>query len=344
LTDSAALVDLESGRFGACNIAVMIPCFNEEKSVAKVVEDFRAALPTAKIFVYDNNSTDNTASVADAAGAAVLREKRQGKGFVVRRMFADVEADIYVLVDGDATYDAPSARPMIACLLNERLDMVVGARVDRDRRAYRAGHRFGNRLLTACVARMFASDLTDVLSGYRVLSRKFVKSFPVLSGGFEIETELTVHAMELGLAIKEIDTPYYARPEGSQSKLNTWGDGLRILLTIFNLYRAERPLSFFSAIGLLLAIVSIVLAVPIVITFVETGLVPRLPTAVLSTGLMLLASLSAAVGFILDTVTRGRREMKLLAYLSTDTEAGKLPAHGDAKLKAVPGLRIGGRR
>lgn len=337
--ENATLAGFKSGRFGACKIAVLVPCYNEEKSVGKVVGDFRAALPTAAILVYDNNSTDDTARVAGAAGAEVVHEVRQGKGFVVRRMFADVDADIYVLVDGDATYDAPSARRMIGQLLEKQLDMVVGARVDRDEGAYRAGHRAGNRLLTGFVARMFNSSLNDMLSGYRVLSRRFVKSFPVLSGGFEIETELTVHALVLGLAVEEVDTPYYARPEGSLSKLNTWRDGLRILRTIGNLYRAEHPLPFFAGIGLVLALISIGLAVPIITTYLETGLVPRLPTAVLSTGLMLLAFLSAAVGLILDTVTRGRRELKLLAYLSHDVPAAgsaETQARTDSNSRAVP--------
>ena len=297
-------------------VAVLIPCYNEGVAVAKVVRDFRAALPRAGIFVFDNNSTDNTASAAREAGAAVFEERRQGKGFVVRRMFTDVEAEIYVLVDGDATYDAPSVRRMIDLLLTDRLDMVVGSRVDREVAAYRAGHRTGNWLLTSFVASVFGPSFNDMLSGYRVFSRRFVKSFPLLSGGFEIETELTIHALELGLAVAEIETPYYARPEGSASKLNTWRDGFRISWTILQLYRSERPLTFFSAIGYALAIVSIGFAVPIVVTFWETGLVPRLPTAVLSMGLMLAAFLSFAVGLVLDTVTRGRREMKLLAYLA----------------------------
>jgi len=230
-------------------IAVLVPCYNEGVAVAKVVKDFRAALPSAAIFVFDNNSTDNTAAAARAAGAEVFQEKRQGKGFVVRRMFTDVEADIYVMVDGDATYDAPSAPAMIERLLDDRLDMVVANRVDSEQAAYRAGHRTGNWLLTAFVIEVFGHTIKDMLSGYRVFSRRFVKSFPVLSGGFEIETELTIHALELGLAVAEIDTPYYARPKGSASKLNTWRDGFRILLTIVRLYRAERPLPFFSAIG-----------------------------------------------------------------------------------------------
>ncbi len=297
-------------------IAVLVPCYNEEAAVAKVVKDFRAALPTATVFVFDNNSTDSTAAAAAAAGAEVYLERHQGKGFVVRRMFTDVEADIYVLVDGDATYHAPSVRPMIERLLAERLDMVVGSRVDQDLAAYRAGHRTGNRLLTSFVASVFGPTFKDMLSGYRVFSRRFVKSFPVLSGGLEIETELTIHALELGLPAAEIETPYYARPVGSISKLNTWRDGFRILRTIVSLYRAERPLIFFTGIGLVLAIVAIGLAIPIFITFMETGLVPRLPTAILSMGLMVTAFLSIAVGLVLDTVTRGRRETKLLAYLA----------------------------
>ena len=306
----------ESGDFSAYKIAVLVPCYNEAVSIARVVTDFRAALPEAIVFVYDNNSSDGTAEAARAAGAEVFEEKRQGKGFVVRRMFNDVEADIYVLVDGDATYDAPSVRTMIARLLADRLDMVVANRVDQMKAAYRAGHRTGNRLLTGFVASVFGPRFADMLSGYRVFSRRFVKSFPMLSGGFEIETELTIHALELGLAVAEIDTPYYARPEGSASKLNTWRDGLRILSTIFQLYRAERPLSFFGALGVALAIASMGLALPVVITFVETHTVPRLPTAVLAMGMMLLGFLSIAVGLVLDTVTCGRREMKLLAYLS----------------------------
>jgi glycosyltransferase involved in cell wall biosynthesis len=306
----------QTGQLGRYRIAVLIPCYNEEVSIAQVVRDFRSVLPGAAILVFDNNSTDNTAQAARDAGAEVFSEGRQGKGFVVRRMFSDVEADIYLLVDGDATYDAPSAPKMIARLLSDRLDMVAGNRVDREVAAYRSGHRTGNRLLTWFVASVFGPTFNDMLSGYRVFSRRFVKSFPMLSGGFEIETELTIHALELGLAVAEIDTPYYARGEGSASKLNTWRDGFRILWTILQLYRSERPLPFFGALGCALAIASVGLAIPIVVTFLETGLVPRLPTAVLATGMMLMAFLSFAVGLVLDTVTRGRREMKLLAYLS----------------------------
>jgi glycosyltransferase involved in cell wall biosynthesis len=297
-------------------VAVLVPCYNEAGAIAKVVADFRAALAGATVYVYDNNSDDNTVEAAKAAGAVVRRETHQGKGHVVRRMFNDVEADIYVLVDGDATYDAPSAPAMIGKLIAERLDMVVAARVDRDEAAYRPGHRTGNWLLTALVAHIFGSAFTDMLSGYRVFSRRFVKSFPILSGGFEIETELTVHALELELPVGELATPYYSRPAGSTSKLSTWRDGLRILWMLLKLYRAERPLPFFGAFGLALIIMSIGLAIPLVVTYVQEGVVPRLPTAVLSTGLMLLAFLSIACGLILDTVTRGRREQKLIAYLA----------------------------
>ena len=297
-------------------IAVLVPCYNEEAAVATVVADFRKALPAAEIYVYDNNSRDGTAAVAREAGAIVRSERRQGKGHVVRRMFADVEADIYVLVDGDATYDAPSAPRMIDKLLDEHLDMVVGFRIDQSQAAYRLGHRTGNRMLTDFLSSTFGQEFKDILSGYRVFSRRFVKSFPVLSDGFEIETELAVYALELSLPVAEVETPYYARPEGSFSKLNTWRDGFRIFGTMLKLYRSERPLRFFTVIGILLALAAIILAIPIVVTFIETGLVPRLPTAVLSMGLTIVAILSVSSGIVLDTVTRGRREMKMLAYLS----------------------------
>ncbi|WP_407159184.1 glycosyltransferase family 2 protein [Bradyrhizobium sp. STM 3557] len=297
-------------------IAVLVPCYNEEAAVAAVVKGFKQALPTATVYVYDNNSKDRTIAVAREAGAEVRSERRQGKGHVVRRMFADIDADVYVLVDGDATYDAPSAPRMIERLVDEHLDMVVGLRVDQEQAAYRMGHRTGNWMLTRFLAEVFGQAFKDILSGYRVFSRRFVKSFPVLSDGFEIETELSVHALELALPVAEVATPYYARPEGSVSKLNTWRDGFRILGTILKLYRSEKPLRFFTAIGIFLALLSIGFAVPIFVTFIETGLVPRLPTAVLSMGLMIVALLSASSGLVLDTVTRGRREMKLLAYLS----------------------------
>src|SRR4051794_17941046 len=310
-TDSPAMTIPSSMR-----VAVLVPCFNEEAAVAKVVADFRKALPGADILVYDNNSSDRTIAVAREAGAEVRSERRQGKGHVVRRMFADIDADIYVLVDGDATYDAASAPRMIERLQADRLDMVVGLRVDQAEAAYRPGHRLGNRMLTGFLSSVFGEAFKDILSGYRVFSRRFVKSFPVLSDGFEIETELSVHALELALPVAEIETPYFARPEGSFSKLNTWRDGFRILGTILKLYRSEKPLRFFSAIGVFLTLVSIGFAIPVVVTYLEEGLVPRLPTAVLSMGLMILAVLAVSSGLVLDTVTRGRREMKLLAYLS----------------------------
>lgn len=297
-------------------VAILIPCFNEEVAVATVVNDFRRALPAATIYVYDNNSTDRTGEVASQAGAIVRSESRQGKGHVVRRMFGDVDADIYVLVDGDATYDATSAQAMIEALLNDRLDMVVGRRIEQQVTAYRLGHRTGNSLLTGFLSLTFGQNFKDVLSGYRVFSRRFVKSFPVLSDGFEIETELSVHALQLALPVAEIETPYFARPQGSTSKLNTWKDGFRILGTIMKLYRSEKPLRFFGTIGLFFGIVSIGLAIPVTVTYLETGLVPRLPTAVLSTGLMIVGVLSFSSGLVLDTVTRGRREIKLLAYLA----------------------------
>jgi len=310
--------ELDGGSLTASrhDVAVLVPCYNEERAIAKVVADFRAALPGSTVYVYDNNSTDGTVEAARNAGAVVRRETHQGKGHVVRRMFNDIEADIYVLVDGDATYDAPSAPEMIARLVGDRLDMVVATRVDREDAAYRRGHRAGNLMLTGFVTHIFGRAFTDILSGYRAFSRRFVKSFPILSGGFEIETELTVHALELELPVGEIATPYFSRPAGSASKLSTWHDGFRILWTVLKLYRAERPLALFGSLGIALAIVSVGLVIPIVITYVEEGIVPRLPTAVLSTGLMLLAFLSIAVGLILDTVTRGRREAKLIAYLA----------------------------
>ena len=307
---------VEATAVDSYDVAVLVPCYNEAHAIAKVVGDFRAALPGATIYVYDNNSTDATAEAAKAAGAVVRREAHQGKGHVVRRMFNDIEADIYVLVDGDATYDAQSAPKMIARLLSDRLDMVVATRIDRDETAYRRGHRTGNRLLTGFVTHVFGRAFTDILSGYRVFSRRFVKSFPILSGGFEIETELTVHALELELPVGEVATPYYSRPSGSSSKLSTWQDGFRIFGTVLKLYRAERPLALFGSVGIALALIAIGLAIPIFITYLQQGLVPRLPTAVLSTGLMLVAFLSIACGLILDTVTRGRREAKLIAYLA----------------------------
>jgi glycosyltransferase involved in cell wall biosynthesis len=297
-------------------IAVLIPCFNEAATIATVVRSFKAAVPAADIYVYDNNSTDQTISLAEAAGATVRREPLQGKGNVVRRMFADVEADVYVMVDGDSTYDPAHTEDMIALLHAEKLDMVVAARVALESDAYRYGHRFGNKLLTRAVAHLFGNRFTDMLSGYRVFSRRFVKSFPAMSTGFEIETELTIHALELSLPVAEVETPYTVRIQGSVSKLNTYTDGLKILRLILVLYKNERPLQFFSAIAAVLLVTALSLGIPLVITFLETGLVFRQPTAILSTGLVLLAALSFVTGLILDTVTRGRREIKRLAYLS----------------------------
>jgi glycosyltransferase involved in cell wall biosynthesis len=300
----------------AARIAVLIPCFNEAASIATVVSGFRAALPAAALYVYDNNSTDQTAVVASAAGATVRKEPLQGKGNVVRRMFADIEADIYVMVDGDSTYDPGCAPTMIKLLLAENLDMVVATRVATEDAAYRQGHRFGNRLLTKAVAHLFGNRVSDMLSGYRVFSRRFVKSFPAMSSGFETETELTIHALELSLPVAEVPTTYSVRAQGSASKLQTYQDGLRILRLILVLYKNERPLRFFSVIAAALSAVALLLGIPLFITFAETGLVPRQPTAILATGLVLLSALSFVTGLILDTVTRGRREVRRLAYLS----------------------------
>jgi glycosyltransferase involved in cell wall biosynthesis len=297
-------------------IAVLLPCFNEEAAIGQTVRDFRAALPDATIFVYDNNSSDRTAEVAAAAGAVVRNETMQGKGRVVRRMFADIEADVYIMADGDATYEAAAAPSLIKLLLDERLDMVVGARKSEVEAAYRRGHRLGNRLLTGMLARLFGRSFTDILSGYRVFSRRFVKSFPLLAAGFEIETEMSVHALEMRMPVAERITAYAARPEGSVSKLNTYRDGWRILNTILRLFRFERPIAFFGTIAGVIAVTALVLAIPLFITFYETGEVPRFPTAILVTGMMVLATLNAMTGLILDTVVRGRLEVRRLAYLS----------------------------
>ena len=305
-----------SGALADLQIAVLVPCRNEAASITSVVRDFRAALPGATVFVYDNNSDDDTAKIASEAGAVVRSELLPGKGNVVRRMFADIDADIYVLVDGDDTYDAASAVKLIERLESGILDMVNAVRVPVDDDSYRAGHKFGNYILTRIVSLFFGSRSSDLLSGYRAFSRRFVKSFPALTSGFEIETELTVHALELRMPIDEIETPYSSRPSGSESNLRTIHDGLRILRTILWLTKAERPLHFFGLIFAILAAASVTLSWPLFTTFLETGLVPRFPTALLSTGLMLLAFLSMACGIILDTVTRGRQEMKRLHYLS----------------------------
>jgi glycosyltransferase involved in cell wall biosynthesis len=309
-------------------IAAVIPCFNEALAITQVVKEFRAALPAAAIHVFDNNSTDTTAAVARAAGASVTHVALRGKGNVARRMFADVEADVYVMVDGDATYDVGEVGRLIELMVEGNLDMVVGSRVDdgADLQTYRRGHRFGNALLTGAVAHLFDGRMTDMLSGYRVFSRRYAKSFPALSRGFEIETELTVHALELRMPFAEVPVPYRARPEGSESKLSTYRDGWRILKTICKLFVSERPLQFFSGAAGLLVLLSLILAEPLVSTYLNTGLVPRQPTAVLVTGMMLMAMLSFVCGVVLHTVTIGRREAKRLSYL------------------AIPGVRSGAGR
>jgi len=297
-------------------IAVLLPCYNEEAAIAATVAGFRDALPGATVYVYDNNSRDRTCEVAAAAGAMVRTERQQGKGHVVRRMFADVDADVYVMADGDLTYDPKAAPEMVALLVAEQLDMVVGTRKHEAKDAYRGGHVLGNRLFTGLLARLFGRSFTDIFSGYRVFSRRFVKSFPVLSSGFEIETEISVHALELRMPVGEVETVYASRPEGSHSKLSTFSDGWRILKTIVTLYRIERPVLFFGSIGALLLLAALLLAVPLIVTYVHTGLVPRVPTAILVTGMTIVAVLCFFAGLILDTVTRGRREVRRLAYLA----------------------------
>ena len=298
-------------------IAVLVPCYNEAPTVAKVVSGFRSALPGCTVYVYDNRSDDGTGDVARGAGAVVRREERPGKGGVVRRMFADIDADVYVVTDGDATYDAARAPEMVERLVRDGLDVVTGVRDHGDRdAAYRRGHRFGNRAFNWLLGVLFGERPADMFSGYRVLSRRFVKSFPVEARGFEIETELTVHALELRLPTAEVVTSYFERPEGSTSKLSTYRDGLRILYTMARLFRDVRPLPFFFTFAALFAAVGLLLGAEVVAEFLETRLVPRLPTAVLATGLMLLASLSVVCGMILDSVARGRREAKRLAYLA----------------------------
>ncbi|HTI01619.1 MAG TPA: glycosyltransferase [Acidisoma sp.] len=300
----------------APQIAVLVPCRDEALTIGTVIRAFQSALPAARIHVYDNASTDGTAAIAAEAGALVRQEMRPGKGHVVRRMFAEIEAEAYVLVDGDGTYDAADAPEMVRLLLEDGLDMVTGVRVDSSPASYRPGHRFGNRVLTAIVRSVFGDRISDMLSGYRVFSRRFVKSFPALSTGFETETEFTVHALELGLPLGEVRTRYSERPEGSASKLRTWRDGVRILHTIVNLVREERPLMFFSACGAAAILIGVALAVPVVAQYMANGLVPRLPTAILAACLELLGFLSLFSGLILDSVARGRKEAKRIAYLA----------------------------
>jgi glycosyltransferase involved in cell wall biosynthesis len=307
----------------ALQVAVLVPCFNEEAAIAKVVADFKSSLPDAVVYVYDNNSTDKTSDVAAAAGAEVRREYRRGKGNVVRRMFQDIEADVYVMVDGDDTYDASVAGALVKRLVDENLDMVVGRRVETHQAAYRAGHRLGNAVLTGLVRWLFGANIVDMLSGYRVFSKRFVKSFPSFSREFEIETELTVHAMQMRMAVAEIDTNYKERPPGSTSKLRTFRDGWRILMTITNLMRNERPLLFFGMIGALFAVVSLALGIPVLLEWMDTGLVRRFPTAILCSGLAVVGVISIATGLILDLVSHVRRETKRLAYLSYPAPRGR---------------------
>ncbi len=314
------------------DIAVLVPCFNEAAAIDKVVRDFRTALPHATVYVYDNNSTDQTSAIAAAAGAEVRAETRRGKGNVVRRMFQDIEADVYVMVDGDDTYDASVASVLIDRLVEGNLDMVVGRRIETHQAAYRAGHRLGNRVLTGLVGWLFGAQIEDMLSGYRVFSRRFVKSFPSFSREFEIETELTVHAMQMRMPVAEIETAYKERPPGSVSKLRTFRDGWRILLTITNLMRNERPLLFFSLLGALLFGVGLALGVPLLVTYYRTGLVPRFPTAIGITGLGVVGGISIATGLILDLVAHVRREAKRLVYLQhpaprAGRRAGDRPVH-----------------
>ncbi len=296
-------------------IAVLIPCLNEETTIHKVVNDFMILLPDASIYVYDNNSTDNTVSVAREAGAIVRVEALRGKGNVVRRMFADIEADIYVLVDGDDTYNTASAPEMINLLVNDQLDMVNGVRVAKDRSSFRHGHPTGNKILSSLIAGIFGKGLSDLFSGYRVFSRRFVKSFPALSAGFEIETEFTIHALELRMKVAELKSPYKARPEGSVSKLNTIKDGLKVVRLITSFIKDERPFQYFSILSIILVVISTILAIPIFMEYLETGLVPRFPTAILCSALIILSFLSFYAGLILVTVTTARREMKRLYYL-----------------------------
>jgi glycosyltransferase involved in cell wall biosynthesis len=288
-----------------------------------VVQAFRASLPQAEIYVYDNNSSDDTALIAREAGAIVRSERRQGKGYVVRRMFADIDADVYVLVDGDATYEAAAAPRLVSELLAGPYDKVNGARVETSKTAYRGGHAFGNKLLSGLVALVFGAQSRDMLSGYKAFSRRFVKTFPSTSSGFEIETELLIHSLEIDAPMSEIETSYRERPAGSFSKLSTFKDGARILWLIVELIRDLMPLQFFAAVATVLACLSILLGIPVIDGYIETGLVPRLPTAVLALGIMLLAFIAFFTGLTLDSVSRGRREAKMIAYLGYSSPGRK---------------------
>jgi glycosyltransferase involved in cell wall biosynthesis len=303
-------------------VVVIVPCYNEEKTVGDVVSAFRLSLPDATVYVYDNNSSDQSVHAAKAAGAVVRCVSRQGKGNVVRRAFADNDADVYVLVDGDGTYDATTAPRMVALVNEGGFDLVNASRAAANGYT-RPGHELGNRMLTRMVAWLFRHPNEDMLSGYKAFSRRFVKSFPVFSSGFEIETELTVHALDLTMPVESLASPYGERPEGSESKLHTMGDGMRILRTIAGLVRQERPLAFFGTIAALMAIAALILGIPVVDTFFHTHKVPKFPSAILATGLMLIAFVSLVTGLILDTVTRGRKEAKMLRYLAIP---GPVPA------------------
>jgi glycosyltransferase involved in cell wall biosynthesis len=298
------------------SIAVLLPCYNEELTIADVVTRFHAVLPEAAIYVYDNNSKDQTAARARAAGATVVREPRQGKGNVVRRMFADVEADLYLMADGDGTYAPEDAPQLLGTLISERADMVVGTRRGVTDDAGRAGHAFGNRIFNSLYKRLFGRDFTDIFSGYRVFTRRFVKSFPAVSGGFEIETEMSVHASQLKLPVAEVELDYGRRPEGSASKLSTYRDGARILLMFARLMKETRPLRFFAAFSALFLVIGLVLMTPVLVEYARTGLVPRMPTWILSLAFLLLSILLALAGIILDSVARGRAEQKRIFYLS----------------------------
>jgi hypothetical protein len=298
-------------------VAVVIPCHNEEGSVGHVVKDFQDALPEADVFVFDNASTDATTERARAAGATVRHEPKLGKGNVVRRMFADVEADVYVMVDGDGTYDAGAARSMVDLLLENQLDMVVGCRAPAtdDDAVYRRGHVAGNAMFTRTLRAAFGGDFTDVFSGYRVMSRRLVKSFPVQSAGFEIETELSVHAVQVGAACAEVPTAYGSRQHGTDSKLRTGRDGVRILLRSVGLFRQMRPMQFFGLLFVFLTALALALAVPIIDEYARTGLVPRFPTAILAAAIQTVAFICLTCGLVLENVVRARREARRLAYL-----------------------------
>ena len=314
------------------DIAVLLPCYNEEKTILNVVRGFRQALPRARIYVYDNNSTDDTALKAALAGAIVRTERRQGKGNVVRRMFADIDADIYIMADGDGTYSPEDAPQLVLTLLTERSDMVVGTRRGVTADAGRNGHAFGNRLFNRLYRHAFGADFTDIFSGYRVFSRRFVKSFPALSGGFEIETEMSVHASRLKLPVSELALDYGRRPEGSTSKLSTFRDGAKILWMFALLMKETRPFAFFGMLGLLFMAASLVFMEPVLVEYFRTGLVPRLPTWVLSVSLMLIAFLMGTVGLILDSLARSRAEQLRIHYLSLPQVAA--PVHQDGRSAA----------